>query len=169
MKNIKIIFKLLSILLILFINTSIAKNNKQLPNIDLKTINGEIFNSSTINNNGKPFIINFWATWCKPCIKELNAIDKVYKKWQDKTGVKIFAVSIDAKKNSKRVVGFVKSRGWDYKVLLDSESKFFKAMKAKSPPATFLFDGNGNLVWEHNGYATGGENEIFKQILKILK
>lgn len=161
--------KIFSILLFLIFSISLAKDSSTLPKVDLKTLKGKKFNSSKISNDGKPYIINFWATWCKPCIKELNAINEVYEEWQDETGIKIFAVSIDDSRNSRRVAPFVKGRGWKYDVLLDENKDFFRAMNVSNPPHTFLFNGKGELVWEHNGYAPGGEEEILEEIHKALK
>ena len=67
----------------------------QLPNVKLQDINGNTVQTSEISNDGNPIIISFWATWCKPCIRELKAIHEVYPDWQDETGVKMIIVSID--------------------------------------------------------------------------
>ena len=61
----------------------------QLPAITIKTMEGKTVRTDTLSNNGKPFIIDFFATWCKPCNRELDAISEVYEEWQDETGVKI--------------------------------------------------------------------------------
>ena len=73
-------------------------------------------------------MISFWATWCKPCIKELDAIADVYDDWQDETGVQLVAVSIDDSRNTARVAPFVNGKGWEYTVLLDPNSDFRRAM-----------------------------------------
>ena len=67
----------------------------QIPAVTLKSIDGQSVRTDTLSNNGKPFIIDFFATWCKPCNRELDAIAEVYEEWQEETGVKIFAISID--------------------------------------------------------------------------
>ena len=72
-----------------------AQSKSDLPNVTLKDLNGKNVNIAKLSNNGKPFVITFWATWCGPCIKEHNALNDVYEDWQDETGVKIYAVSID--------------------------------------------------------------------------
>ena len=75
----------------------------QLPAVTLKTLDGGSVQSETLSNDGKPFIIDFFATWCKPCNRELSAIAEVYEDWQQETGVKIFAVSIDQAQNTNKV------------------------------------------------------------------
>ena len=66
-----------------------------LPSVNLKTLDGKKFNTADISNDGKPIIICFFATWCKPCMVELKTIAESYEEWQEETGVKIYAVSID--------------------------------------------------------------------------
>ncbi|MDR0412530.1 MAG: TlpA family protein disulfide reductase, partial [Dysgonamonadaceae bacterium] len=73
---------------------------QQLPSVQLKDINGKTIDTATLTNDGKPFIISFFATWCKPCLRELEAIKEVYEEWQEETGVKLIAISIDDAQNS---------------------------------------------------------------------
>jgi len=96
----------------------------QLPAVTLKTMDGKTVNTSQLSNDGKPFIIDFFATWCKPCNRELDAIAEVYEDWQKETGVKIFAVSIDQAQNINKVKPLVSNHGWEYDVLLDPNSDF---------------------------------------------
>ena len=70
---------------------SIGSIAAQLPAITLKTMDGQTVKTDTLNNQGKPFIISFFATWCKPCNRELSAIQEVYDEWKAETGVKLIA------------------------------------------------------------------------------
>ena len=67
----------------------------ELPSVQLKDIDGKRVDTAKLNNDGKPYIISFFATWCKPCLRELDAVNEVYADWQEETGVKLIAVSID--------------------------------------------------------------------------
>ena len=96
----------------------------QLPNVQLKDINGNTVQTGSISNNGKPVIISFWATWCKPCLRELKAIHEVYPDWQDETGVKMIIVSIDQAQDANKVKPLVDGFGWEYEVLLDPNGDF---------------------------------------------
>ena len=95
----------------------------QLPSVNIKDMEGNSLNFSKISNNGKPMIISFWATWCKPCKAELNTIAEEYDDWVDETGVKLVAVSIDDARSSSRVEPYVNAQGWEYMVLLDPNGK----------------------------------------------
>ena len=147
---------------------SVTTSSKKIASVKIKNIKGKTVNTKDFHNNGNPFIINFWATWCKPCIIELNNINDVYEEWQEETGVKLIAVSIDDSRNSRKVAPFVHGRGWTYEVYLDVNSDFRRAMGVNNPPHTLLCNGKGIIVWEHNGYAPGDEEELFKQVKKLV-
>lgn len=142
-------------------------NLRKLPSVDLKTLEGESFNTQEISNDGNPVIISFWALWCKNCVKELNAINEVYDDWREETGVKIIAVSIDNSRSSSKVFPFAESNDWDYEVLLDVNSDFKRAMNVITVPHTFILNGKGEIVWQHNSYVEGSEDEYLEIVRKI--
>ena len=141
----------------------------QLPNINLKDVNGNTKNLSKFSNNGNPIIISFWATWCKPCKAELNTIAEEYDDWVDETGVKLIAISIDDARSSTRVEPYVNAQGWEYMVLLDPNGDYKRAMNVNNVPHTFLVNGNSKIVWDHNNYSPGGEDELYEELVKISK
>jgi len=140
---------------------------EKLPNVVLKDINGKSVNLSEITNDGKPFVINFWATWCAPCKRELNTISDLYEDWQKDTGVKIYAISIDDQRTVDKVKPYVSAQGWEYEVLLDTNGDLKRALGVNNVPFTFLVDGKGNIVWKHNNYNPGDEEELYEQIEKL--
>ena len=125
-------------LLFFIITTTIYSQNKLLPSVDVKTINGKSININSIENNEMPIVINFWATWCKPCKKELNNIAEVYDEWQDETGVKIIAISIDDTRSMSKVAPYVNSVGWEYEVYLDPNGDLKRAMGVSTVPSYFF-------------------------------
>jgi cytochrome c biogenesis protein CcmG/thiol:disulfide interchange protein DsbE len=139
-----------------------------IPSVNVKTLDNKTINTSQLGNDGKPMIIDFWATWCKPCVSELNAIAEEYADWQSETGVKLVAISIDDTRTMSTVAPFVNGKGWDYEVYLDSNSDFKRAMNVNNVPHTFLFDGNGKLVAQHNTYAPGDEDNLIEEIRKLV-
>lgn len=141
----------------------------QLPSVQLKDINGKTVDTAKLSNDGKPFIISFFATWCKPCNRELSAINEQYVDWQDETGVRVIAVSIDQGQNIAKVKPLVDSNGWEYQVLLDPNGDFKRAMGVNMIPHVFVIDGNGNIAEQHNGYTEGGEEELIKKVRELIK
>lgn len=157
----------------LFAFQSITKNEtepgKKLPSINIKDLAGKAINTAKVTNDGNPIVISFWATWCKPCKLELNTIADEYDDWVEETGVKLVAVSIDDQRTVKSVKPTVNANGWDYDIWLDTNSDFKRAMGVNFVPHTFLLDGNGTIVYSHNNFVPGDEDELYEQILKISK
>ena len=141
----------------------------ELPSVLLTDVNGNTVNTAALSNDGKPMVISFWATWCKPCKRELKAISEVYPDWQDETGVKLVAVSIDEAQNAAKVKPLVDGMNWEYEVLLDPNGEFKRQMGVSDVPHAFIVDGQGNVVWSHKGYVDGGEEEIIEELRKLAK
>lgn len=158
--------KLLALLLLLIGATGVAQ--AQLPSVTLKDINGETVNTAELSNDGKPFIIDFFATWCHPCNRELKAINEVYSDWVEETGVKLIAVSIDQAQNMNKVKPLVDENGWEYEVLLDPNSDFKRALGIQMIPYVIICDGEGNIVYKHNGYTDGAENELIEKVRELV-
>ncbi len=143
-------------------------NLKSLPSIELKNINGKTVNISELGFKG-PLIISFWATWCSPCKKELNTIHEIYQDWQDETGVTLIAVSIDDSKTKNNVPLYVNGKGWEYMVLMDPNGNLKRAMGVNNIPHTFLINTYGKIVYSHNNYASGDEDHLYEEILKLVR
>jgi cytochrome c biogenesis protein CcmG, thiol:disulfide interchange protein DsbE len=157
-------------LLVLIVSTSFALiDGRKIPAADLKTIDGKNVNTSNISNNGKPIIICFFATWCKPCKKELDAIAENYTDWQAETGVKVVAISIDDPKTVDKVPGFVKANDYDFEIYIDHNMDFKRAMSVTCSPHTFLVDSKGEIVWEDPSYTEGEEEKIYELVKKLAK
>ena len=160
---------ILTIAVIGIFTTLSLSQNRTLPSIEVKTLYGENINIQEIENSGNPIVINFWATWCKPCKKELNAIAEVYEDWQEETGVKLIAISIDDTRSMTKVAPYVNSSDWDYEGYLDPNGDLKRAMGVSTVPHTFLLNGKNKIVWQHKGYVDGDEDELLEQIEKIAK
>jgi cytochrome c biogenesis protein CcmG, thiol:disulfide interchange protein DsbE len=167
MKNIFVLISLLLVTTVVFSQTPAPAKLKTLPSIDIKDVSGNPFNTSKITNDGNPIIISFWATWCKPCIKELTAMADVYSDWQSETGVRIYAVSIDDARSSSQVKPLVNGKNWDYFVLLDPNGDFKRAMNVGPIPHTFVINGKGEIVWQHTSFAEGAELDLINLVRKV--
>lgn len=146
-----------------------SDNGKSIPSITLQDLEGNDFNTADLQNDGQPMIISFWATWCKPCVLELNTIYDEYEDWQAETGVKLVAISIDDARNSHKVAPFVNGKGWEYEVYIDENQNFKRALGVNNVPHTFLVDGEGNIVWDHNSYSPGDEEELFEKVQELAE
>lgn len=133
-----------------------------LPSVELKDVNGKTVKTDALAGKGKPIIISFFATWCKPCMRELKAIHELYADWQDETGVEMYIVSTDQGQDSKKVKPLVDGFGWEYHVLLDPNGAFQRAMNVQSIPHMFVLDSKGKIVYNHVGYTDGDETEVRK-------
>ena len=151
---------IITILLALFMLSTYAA----LPDVTLKDINGKEVKIADLSRSGKPIIISFFATWCKPCIRELKAIHELYPDWQDETDVEIYIVSEDEGQDAQRVAPMVNGFGWEYKVLLDPNGTLKRAMNVQNIPHLFVVDSKGKTVYNHVGYTDGCETEIEKYL-----
>lgn len=152
--------------LIMLLAVSVAAG-AQLPKVTLKDLDGNPVRMDTIRNGGKPMIIDFFATWCKPCNRELSAISDVYDEWQKETGVKLIAVSIDQAHNINKVKPFVDHFGWQYYVLLDPNSEVKRELGVQMIPFSLVLDGQGKIRYKHAGYTDGEENELLEELRTI--
>ena len=133
-----------------------------LPSVELKDVDGKTVKTEHLTDDGKPVIIAFFATWCKPCMRELEVINDLYDDWQEETGVTMYVVSIDQGQDIKKVKPLVDGNGWEYRVLLDPNGEFKRAMNVQNVPHLFVIDSNGKTVYNHTGYTEGSEKEIRK-------
>ena len=161
--------KKVMILAVLMILGTAIEVSAQLPSVTLKDINGKTVETDTLSNGGNPMIISFFATWCKPCNRELDAISEVYEDWQQETGVKIFAVSIDQGQNINKVKPLVDNHNWEYDVLLDPNGDLKRSLGIQMIPYVLIVDGQGNIVYRHAGYTDGEETELIEKVKELIK
>ncbi len=135
-----------------------------LPEVTLQDTNGKSVNVAALAQGGKPVVIAFFATWCKPCMRELKAMDELYADWQDETGVEIYLVSIDQGQDIHKVKPLVDGNGWEFPVLLDPNGTLKRAMNVQNVPHLFVVNSKGEIVYQHTGYSSGDETEIEKYL-----
>ena len=160
--------KIITLFIATLIMGAVSAQKAQLPqNVKLKTLDGKTVESSVIQNDGKPIIVSFWSTTCKPCIRELNTIKEVYGDWQSETGVKLVAISVDDSRNAPRVKPFVDGSEWEYEIYIDINQDLKREMNVVNVPHTFIINGKGEIVWQHTSFVEGSEEELIELVRKV--
>lgn len=140
---------------------------QRLPLVTLKKLDGApITTQELLAQIEGPIVLDFWATWCKPCIQELSTLAELYDDWKQQTGVRIIAISIDDARNSKKVAPFVRGRRWEFDVYLDENADLKRALNVNEIPHTFVLNRRGEIVYQHKSYAPGDEELLLEAIKK---
>jgi cytochrome c biogenesis protein CcmG/thiol:disulfide interchange protein DsbE len=143
---------------------ALSAQNKTLPTANVKTPEGQTINVKDLAPEGKITVFSFWATWCKPCIAELDAIKDLYPEWKEKYNVEFVAVSVDDARTSARIKTVAANKGWEYTIVNDASKEFQTAMNVSNPPLTVLVNQKGEIIFEHLGYTSGDELELEEKI-----
>ncbi len=159
--------KFSSVVILLTLLTFGAMAQSKMPSVALKTLNGESVDITDYTNKGKITVVSFWATWCKPCQKELEAVSEVYPDWVEDYDMQLVAVTIDTRRQLAKVAPLVESKGWEFDILSDANQGMRNALNFQSIPYTILLDQNGNIVYEHSGYLPGDEYELEEKIKEL--
>ena len=143
----------------------------QVPSVKVENMKGESFDTKTLMEAGKPMIVSFWSTSCKPCIRELDAIYDALPDWKEVVDFDVVAVSTDDSRLLAKARSFAEGRGWgeDYILLFDKNQDFMRAMNVSVVPHVFVMDAKGKIVYSHTSYVPGNELELFEAIKKSQK
>lgn len=143
-------------------------NTQDLPNITLKNTDDKSISVQELANSDTVTVFSFWATWCVPCINELDAISDVYEEWQEETNVEIIAISTDDARTKKRVIPMVNGKDWDYQILLDDNQELKRALNITVLPYLMVMK-NGKIIHQRTGYTPGAEDELYEIIKEHSK
>lgn len=153
------------LLLSLMISLSITSyGQKSVPSVEVQNLEGKQVDLQDQLDKNKLTILSFWATWCKPCKDELDAVSAVYDDWQKKYNVELVAVSIDDSRTQRRVIPMIEQKEWPYTFLVDPNSNAKRALNFRVIPQTFLVDKDGKIIYSHTGYTPGAEFELEEKI-----
>ena len=143
----------------------------QIPSVKVENAKGESFDTKSLMEAGKPMIVSFWSTSCKPCIRELDAIYDALPDWKDEADFNVVAVSTDDSRLLAKARSFAEGRGWgeDYVLLFDKNQDFMRAMNVSQVPHVFVLDAKGKIVYSHTSYLPGNEVELIDAIKKCSK
>jgi peroxiredoxin len=115
---------------------------------------------------GHVVMLNFWADWCPPCIKEIPSLHRAWIMMRA-AGVELLTVHVGGTARSVRQ--FMQDRGLKFPVLLDADAQAFKAWPTMGLPSTFVLDADGNLVLGAAGAREWDSREMMDPILALLK
>lgn len=157
------------IIFILFALVSLSAVQAQnFPGVKVQDVKGNAFDTKTLIDGKTPFVVSFWSTTCKPCMKELDAISEALEDWQSEVDFRMVAVSIDDSRSLARAKALTTGRGWEEFVLLfDPNQDFKRAANVIFTPQVFVYDKNGNQVYAHTGYTPGNEAELLEVLRKL--
>ena len=150
---------------IIFLMISLVSfsNSAKAPNFNLKDQYGVVH--SLENYKGKVIFLNFWATWCPPCKKEMPDIENIYKEYgENKKNVVILGVNSEKENEVKK---FLKDKGYTFPTVIDENSEVLRKYFIQAFPTSFVIDKEGNVY----GYVMGGlTKEQIKQVIEeVLK
>ncbi|MBD3367631.1 MAG: redoxin domain-containing protein [Candidatus Eisenbacteria bacterium] len=136
---------------LVFAWTSVSYSDDRVaPDFTLPSITGEDLQLSELLEEG-PVIVDFWATWCKPCIKAFPELQSILDNYTH-CGLRVVAVSIDGPRSSSKVPSFIKSKGFTFDVVLDPGQKVARKYHVTSVPRTVLVGQNGREIFAYTGY-----------------
>jgi cytochrome c biogenesis protein CcmG, thiol:disulfide interchange protein DsbE len=140
----------------------------QLPSVAIKDMQGRENSFGTLfgGSGDTIHIVSLWATWCVPCIKELDAISENLPEWQKELPLTLAGISTDDSRTISRVKSFVTGRGWDFSIYTDVNSTLKRALNVSNIPFLFLIK-NGKIIYQHEGYLPGGEDALFEKIKEL--
>lgn len=156
-----------SLILILILSSFLT--HAQLSGIQLKNIHGKTIQSENLLIDSEdPVVLCFWASWCRPCLQELEAINEAMDDWQDEVTFKMIAISIDNTRSSSKVPALVKARDWQFDVYIDENSDLKRALNVSGVPFCCIIK-KGEIVWKHAGYHPGSEELIIEKLTELSK
>lgn len=150
----------------LFVGLNLFSQNN-LPDLNLSNLEGEkISLKNDFSEKDKLYVFSFWATWCAPCINELDELNEIQSDWKKEINFEIIAVSTDDSRTQKRVKPLINGKEWNYTVLLDTNQDFKRALTIVNIPYTIVVK-NGKIVHIQNGYVPGSEVELFEKLKSL--
>jgi len=138
----------------------------KIPNLELKLLNGKKTNLYKLLESG-PLLMDFWATWCKPCKQIMKHLNSFHNEYKDQ-GFQVIMVNQDTPRSLGKVKAYVNSKNYDFLVSIDPNQQIAKKLNGQIMPNLILINQDGSIQWRHQGYMPGEEKEIKEQIKTLL-
>lgn len=119
------------------------------PDFTLAAPDGKQVRLSKLLENG-PVLLDFWATWCKPCIKGMPKLNEIHEKYKNK-GLTIVGVNEDGPRGQNRIRPFLRGRNITFQIAIDSDGSVMKRMQVRALPTTILIAPDGEIVLRQAG------------------
>ena len=143
-------------------NSTISK----IPNIDIKLLNGKTTNIYKLLESG-PLLMDFWATWCKPCKQVMKHLNEFHNDYKDQ-GFQVLMINQDTPRSLGKVKAYINSKDYDFLVSIDPNQQIAKKLNGQIMPNLLLIKKDGTIQWRHQGYMPGEEKEIKQKIEELL-
>lgn len=141
-------------------------SQQDFPAVNVKNLTGETISTTSFNEKDKLYVFSFWATWCSPCIQELEAINEVYEDWKTQLNIEVIAVATDDSRTQKRVKPLVNGKGWNYTILLDVNQDLKRKLSIANIPYLIIVK-NNKIVFIQNGHTPGAEEELLTKLISL--
>ena len=136
------------------------------PDFELQNLEGKRITLKSLLGKG-PIILDFWATWCKPCIEEMKHLQTIYDEYRER-GLHVVAISQDSPRSVSKVKSFVRGRRFTFTVLLDTNKDVYRRFHLYGLPHTFVLNSDGEIVFRRFGYRPGDETELKIRIEELM-
>lgn len=154
------------VIILFFPSAQTDEKRSKAPDFMAEDLDGKKLELKSLLSEG-PVLISFWATHCKPCIQELNQVNKFYPEYKKK-GLEILAIDVDGPRSVSAVKPKVKGLKWEFPVILDPNKDLYRKYQVLGVPHTVLIDQNGDIRYTHTTYRFGDEKIIQKKIDELL-
>lgn len=155
--------KFISAFALILVTITLSAQEAEFPDFAISDLKGNKVNIKELSTGDKPVVLAFWATWCGPCMLELNAINDKIEDWRSEADFEFYAISLDDSKTVSRVQPMVNGKGWDFNILLDTNNDLKRLLNFSTPPFTVIVK-DGKIMYKHVGYQPGAEDNLFEKI-----
>jgi len=148
------------------VSAPIALERSRAPALRVRAVTGETLSLEKLLAGG-PVVLDFWATWCKPCLAELPELEALQRKYRER-GLTVVGVSVDGPRNFAKVRPFAAKLGLTFPIVLDEDGRIQQLYQVRAMPTTIVIDTAGAIVTVREGYRPGDTRGLEAEITKLL-